>query len=361
MRRGHYVKLRGALFTAPACSKMGIGQGMLYTARLDRLETFMENSTQLLWRQQATLAGRRVLVMDANDPALAELPAEQLYLHADDYTVGAHQWAPLPTLPDDVDLVILPLPKSAERLELLLRAVAGQIETPMDVWLVGPAKGGIRGGVTRLSRFADDVTLLDSARHCKLYGGQLRPAQPLALEQVASLTTLDDLQVVSYPGVFSHGRLDEGSALLLEALAEGLPRGKVLDMGCGGGALSARLAHSGCQVTATDVSATAVAAATATLERNHLQGKVVGGDLYESIGARFEAIVTNPPFHDGRDRTMSITRRLIREAPEHLTDKGTLWMVANRELPYAQWLDQAFKHVQVVRETNRFRVYRALR
>lgn len=321
----------------------------------------MENSTQLLWRQQDALAHRRVLVMEANDPALADLPAGQLYLHADDYTVGAHQWAPLPTLPDDVDLVILPLPKAAERLELLLRALAGQISEPLELWLVGPAKGGIRGGVTRLSRFADDVTLLDSARHCKLYSARLRPGDALSLEQVASLITLDDLEVVSYPGVFSHGRLDEGSALLLDALAEGLPRGKVLDMGCGGGALSARLAHSGCQVTATDVSATAVAAATATLERNRLQGKVVGGDLYESIGARFETIVTNPPFHDGRDRTMSITRRLIREAPEYLGDNGTLWMVANRELPYVQWLDEAFKHVQVVSETSRFRVYRAVR
>ncbi|MFP1682896.1 methyltransferase [Alloalcanivorax sp. C16-1] len=321
----------------------------------------MENSTQLLWRQQESLADRRVLVTEANDPALADLPAGQLYLHADDYTVGAHQWAPLPTLPDDVDLVILPLPKAAERLELLLRALAGQIQAPLELWLVGPAKGGIRGGVTRLSRFADEVALLDSARHCKLYSARLRPGDTLSLEQVASLITLDDLQVVSYPGVFSHGRLDEGSALLLDALAEGLPRGKVLDMGCGGGALSARLAHSGCQVTATDVSATAVAAATATLERNHLQGKVVGGDLYESIGARFETIVTNPPFHDGRDRTMAITRRLIREAPEHLGDNGTLWMVANRELPYVQWLDEAFKHVQVVSETSRFRVYRAVR
>ena len=107
----------------------------------------MENSTRLLWRQEESLAGRRVLVVDANDPELADLPAEQVYLHADDYTVGAHQWAPLPTLPEDTDLVILPLPKSSERLELLLRGLAGSVEEPLEVWLVGPAKGGIRGGV----------------------------------------------------------------------------------------------------------------------------------------------------------------------------------------------------------------------
>ena len=144
----------------------------------------MENSTRLLWRQEESLAGRRVLVVDANDPELADLPAEQVYLHADDYTVGAHQWAPLPTLPEDTDLVILPLPKSSERLELLLRGLAGSVEEPLEVWLVGPAKGGIRGGVTRLSRHADGVTLVDSARHCKVYRGALRPGPALSLEQV---------------------------------------------------------------------------------------------------------------------------------------------------------------------------------
>ena len=40
----------------------------------------MENSTRLLWRQEESLAGRRVLVVDANDPELADLPAEQVYL-----------------------------------------------------------------------------------------------------------------------------------------------------------------------------------------------------------------------------------------------------------------------------------------
>lgn len=320
----------------------------------------MENSTQLLWRQEQRLAERRVLVVEANDPALSALPAERLYLHADDYTVGAHQWAPLPTLPEEVDLLILPLPKAAERLELLLRTLAGAIREPMELWLVGPAKGGIRGGVTRLSRFADQVEQLDSARHCKLYTSHLRPGPIVNLADTAAVVRVANLEVISYPGVFSHGRLDEGSALLLDALAEAAPRGKCLDVGCGAGALSATLAEGGCHVIATDVSATAVAATGETLERNHLQGTVVGGDLYESVGARFATIVTNPPFHDGRERTTAITRRLIRDAPDHLTGDGTLWMVANRELPYVRWLDDAFKHVQVVRESTRFRVYKAL-
>src|SRR5699024_9766503 len=123
----------------------------------------------------------------------------------------------------------------------------------------------------------------------------------------------------------------------------------------------------GCQVSAVDISATAVAASGATLERNGLQGRVEGGDLYgrrrPAVGQpgvgqgerapeggdwhrekphRFQAIITNPPFHDGRLRTTDTTRRLIEGAPARLRDDGVLWMVANRELPYAQWLSQGF-------------------
>ena len=321
----------------------------------------MQNSTRLLWRQEQALAGRRVLIADADDPDLASLPAGSLKVHSDDITVGAGDWAPLPVLDDDTDLAILPLPKSAERLELLLRTLAGARPVPPEVWLVGPAKGGIRGGVTRLKRHGDDVELVDSARHCKLYRARPRPGPVVGLAQVEKTLTVDGLTVVSYPGVFSHGRLDEGTALLLDALRESMPDGPVLDMGCGNGVLSATLARAGGRVTAVDVSATAVAATAATLERNGLSGRPRGGNLYHGLDERFQAVITNPPFHEGRDRTTDIARRLIQEAPKHLMDGGVLWMVANRELPYVQWLDEAFNQVRIVRETNRFRVYRASR
>lgn len=324
----------------------------------------MENSTQLLQRQAEALHGRSVLVVDANDAALAQLDAQaSVHLHADDFSIGAQQWAPAPTVPEGTDLLILPLPKAIDRLRFLLNWLAGEISAPMELWLVGPAKGGIRGALKYLDAHVDASELVDSARHCKLYRGMLQPGEKQSLAAWGSLISVGDQQVVSYPGVFSHGRLDEGSQLLLDSLSEArLPAaGKAIDVGCGAGVISVWLAHRGWQMQAVDVSASAVAASCESLQRNGLQGRVSGGDLFTPVQGPVDMIVTNPPFHDRRVRTTDITRRLIAEAPGYLRNQGELWLVANRELPYAQWLDEAFSQVQVAAETNRFRVYRAVR
>ena len=319
----------------------------------------MENTTRLLQRHAERLAESSVLIVDADDAALADLPTRGLVMHADLVTVPAAQHQPAPSLPADTDLLVVILPKSRERLSMLLGELARQLSVPTALWLVGPGKGGVKGAVRVLSEHADDVALLDSARHCKLYGARLRPAAGSALTPTVCWQ-YDDLLIYSLPGVFSHGRLDEGTALLLNALRRDMPDGSVLDMGCGAGVLSAFLARVGCRVTGCDASASAVAATRATLVGNQLAGEVLQSDLYRSLGdRRFDAIVTNPPFHDGLQQSTAVSARLIREAPRHLRAAGVLWLVANQGLPYEKWLRESFRHIEVADENRRYRVWRA--
>src|SRR5699024_12245595 len=56
----------------------------------------MENTTALLWRQEAALTQRNVFVVEADDPALASLPAKSLVLHSDWATVPAQQYSTRP-------------------------------------------------------------------------------------------------------------------------------------------------------------------------------------------------------------------------------------------------------------------------
>ena len=143
----------------------------------------MENTTQLLLRQSDALAGRNVLVVDANAPALKTLAVDAtVHVHADDYTIGAQQWSPAPTVPEGTDLLVLPLPKSIDRLRFLLNWLAGEITAPTELWLIGPAKGGIRGALKYLDAHVDESVLEDSARHCKLYSGLLQPGEKQSLK-----------------------------------------------------------------------------------------------------------------------------------------------------------------------------------
>lgn len=320
----------------------------------------MENTTRLLQRQATLLAGRRVLIIDANDEALGALPAAHLQLHGDLANLPLDQAAPVPHIPADTDLLIVILPKARERLDMLLATLAGALSAPMECWLVGPGKGGIRGALKQFARFTGtEPEPVDSARHCKLYRGELLPAAPASTADFVRRWPLGDLTLCSLPGVFSHGRLDDGTDLLLDALKERLPAGPVLDIGCGAGVLTATLAARGLAVTAVDVSATAVAATQLTLAENGLQAEVHHSDLYQAVPGRFRTLCTNPPFHEGLTHTTDISRRLISEAPKHLLPGGELLLVANQGLPYGDWLREHFAQVSVVRENRRFKVWRA--
>ncbi|MFN3714984.1 MAG: methyltransferase [Alcanivoracaceae bacterium] len=330
----------------------------------------MENTTRLLQRHEATLAQHRVLIVDADDPAVAQLPTRTLALHSDDSSLPGRQPDWLPVLPEGTDLAIVILPKSRERLRLLLASLAGQIRAPLTVWLVGAAKGGIRGGASDLADYADTVVAEDSARHCKLFSARLRPA-PFTLDEFRRHWQYDNLRVESLPGVFSHGRLDDGTALLLDTLlldklflnklAMPSAGSCVLDIGCGAGIISSVLARAGISVTAVDLSATAAAATRATLAANGLSATVLAGDLYAPISGRFDLIITNPPFHDGMHRTTAVSQQLILDAPRYLREQGRLILVANQGLPYGEWLQQAFRQVSVLAENRRFRVWQAVR
>lgn len=323
----------------------------------------MENTTQLLQRQFPEISQRSILIADANDASLRDLDASDLTLHADDILLAPDQWKMLPNVPANCDLIIIPLPKSLERLRFLLAALAADIHAPVECWLVGPSKGGIRGALKHFEQAVTDVVLIDSARHCKLYGGLLQPKSTFSAEHWRTCTPTPFGEILSYPGVFCHGRLDEGSALLLEALSSHLSapssgKNRAFDVGCGAGVLSMYLAKQGWQVQAADVSACAVQASQETLAHNQLQAQVMGGDLFSAFSGKVPLIVTNPPFHERRQRTTNITQRLIETAPRYLAPQGECWMVANRELPYFDWLNSAFSTVEIIKENKRFRIYR---
>ncbi|GGC80881.1 methyltransferase [Vreelandella lutescens] len=232
--------------------------------------------------------------------------------------------------------------------------------TPIDI--VGEHQGGVKRVPKVLSGLGMVCDKLDNARRCSLFATRtvVMEAPDSAWETFDAL----DIRLVSHPGVFGHGKVDEGTQLLLQALETALPKKplKVLDMGCGDGIISAWLAKRGHAVTAVDVSAFAAEACRRTLLANELEGTVLESDVYSALeGEQFDVIVSNPPFHQERDVSYGPSTRLINQASEHLNPKGQLILVANVFLPYPEKLQRAFGEFNSLADNRRFRVFRALK
>jgi 16S rRNA (guanine1207-N2)-methyltransferase len=177
----------------------------------------------------------------------------------------------------------------------------------------------------------------------------------------------EPLTYATKPGVFSWQRLDDGTRLMIEALQDRpLHVGDhVLDVGSGSGVLTliaARQAREG-HVVALDADCRAVEATRRTLAHNCIaNAEVALSDCGQAVAGRFfDVVVTNPPFHQEKGTTYAIAEQIIREAARCLCRRGRLYVVANSFLRYRPIIEVAFGNVQILRQSNRFTVWCAVR
>jgi len=168
------------------------------------------------------------------------------------------------------------------------------------------------------------------------------------------------------PGMFSHGEIDKGSALLAHHL-EGRLRGAVADFGAGWGYLSAECLKYPEKIERIDLYEAdfeALEAARGNLAS--LAGNVPLSfhwqDLVsEPVAGIYDTIVMNPPFHEGRAADVSLGQAFIAVAARRLKPGGRLLLVANRQLPYEATLKPLFRSVETLEEGQGFKVIEAKR
>jgi 16S rRNA (guanine1207-N2)-methyltransferase len=183
------------------------------------------------------------------------------------------------------------------------------------------------------------------------------PPQPAAEEYEAH-----GLKVLGLPGVFSAGKLDKATALLLDLL-DGLDlKGlKVLDLGCGSGVVGAWAASRGAEATLLDADLQSVRSAEATLEANQLAARVLHSDVDAALeDTQYDLVLSNPPFHVGRGVVLDITAEFVAAAWRRLKPGGRLVLVANEFLPYERLL-AGWQQVGSLAQQGGFKVLSATR
>ncbi len=160
------------------------------------------------------------------------------------------------------------------------------------------------------------------------------------------------LECEALPGVFSSGKLDVASKVLLKHLPK-LSGKTVLDIGAGYGALGGMLALEGAVVTMLEDDWFSVQSIERTLQLNQLKAQALHSDVDSSLtkDAKFDFIVMNPPFHVGRDIILDVALEFIQAAKRHIAQHGQVWLVANHFLPYEQALSSLGRVREVARES----------
>jgi 16S rRNA (guanine1207-N2)-methyltransferase len=331
----------------------------------------MDPRSEVLLRQADSFQGRWLMAGLPADDLLGQLPqARGWSWHAGDHAAlearfagRSHFGTEAPN--DEIDGAVLFLPKARDLTHYLLNALASRL-AGRTLYLVGEKRGGIEGAAKQLHDFGKPRKI-DSARHCQLWAVDIEVApQPLALESLAQRYELEladgPLSVISLPGVFSHGRLDRGTALLLDFL-DGLPTGHVLDFGCGAGVLGAMIKrrYPQSQVTLLDVDAFAVASSRLTLAANGLEGEVLIGDGIDAAPQPLAAILSNPPFHTGVHTDYRASETMLKKSREHLQKGGELRIVANAFLRYQPLMQEHVGPCKTLHEGGGFKIYSAIR
>lgn len=148
----------------------------------------------------------------------------------------------------------------------------------------------------------------------------------------------------SRPGVFSHRRLDTGARALINAM-EIHPNLRVLDLGCGSGAVgvAAALRQPTAEIWAVDSNPRAVQCAELSAARNGVTNLTTRLDADGSSlpGGHFDLILANPPYYS----QYRLAELFLKTAVQSLNDAGELLLVTKSPAWFREHLPEWFRDV----------------
>lgn len=282
---------------------------------------------------------------------------------------------------------IVYITKSKEESKYMVEQLIASTSNNATLFAVGANDEGIKGFETQLKAITP-CQKIDNARKCVLLGIENSDELSNIYEKKYSQYSFDiykinmdtcssenikesdnTITINTLSGVFSAKKLDLGTKFLLETFKNELESKvfnsneikDVLDVGCGSGVISIYLSKllPKAKIDASDINAFAISSLIKNNETNNTQVNGFVSDMFSNINKKYDLIISNPPFHQGAGikQLLEPTKKMIKEASSHLTRNGSLLIVANSFLAYAEVLKESFKEVKVIAQNNKYKVY----
>jgi 16S rRNA (guanine1207-N2)-methyltransferase len=309
------------------------------------------------------LAGRILLVNQGDLPALIDARGLRCTVWNRRLTTGlpAAPWPPA----GPFDVALVRLPKARDDQEMTAHAALSVLARSGRIVLYGGNDEGIRTAAGMLEDLSGAVETIAARGHGRVLSAE-RPKHAQRFKRtLADWRIVSTIEIggrsrswVSYPGVFAAGRIDEGTALLLGAIPHLQAGARVLDYGCGSGVIGATVLaqEPGIALDMLDSDAMALEAA-----RENVPGAraVLGTRVGDAGPQSYDAILSNPPLHQGFAQDPRLLEQLVVDAPSHLAPGGVLQIVVQRRIAMERQLVKSFGRADITAENAHYRVWQA--
>jgi 16S rRNA (guanine1207-N2)-methyltransferase len=344
-----------------------------------------DQSVELLVQQLSRIQGKCLIVADENWAtaswqSVAHSGSSSRTLYSNRYEIAeSAKQAGIETCFNDFDFSALE-PASFEH--ILFRVSK---ERPVSHHIINQASVLLKPeGQLLLSGEKNDGVKTYADHACKLFGDRCKPQKngnyylAAITKYAVSNKLLDDkdylnlrpiksseeLPLKSKPGIFGWNKIDQGSVFLIEHLpaflqsyGEKNPPQSLLDLGCGYGYLScAASLHGFQQITATDNNAAALRACETNFAALNINGNIIAGDAGSQISGRFDAIICNPPFHQGFNIDSALTEKFLSASKRLLAPSGKALFVVNNFIALEKKAQDYFANVEEVARSGSFKL-----
>ncbi|MEB7385428.1 class I SAM-dependent methyltransferase [Staphylococcus xylosus] len=176
-----------------------------------------------------------------------------------------------------------------------------------------------------------------------------------------------DLELVTDAGVFSKGKIDFGSDLLVKTFLKTYPPGptkNIIDVGCGYGPIGLMIAkvspHH--EVTMVDVNQRALNLSRKNKKRNRIENVEVkeSDGLSQVEDNTYDFVLTNPPIRTGKE----VVHRILEDAYVKLKLDGELFVVIQKKqgMPSAKKkMQDTFDNVEVLEKSKGYYILRSVK
>ncbi|TMP04312.1 23S rRNA (guanine(1835)-N(2))-methyltransferase [Pseudoalteromonas sp. S3178] len=272
----------------------------------------------------------------------------------------------LSALPEDVDLVLIKIPRNVGFLQFQLSELSEVLTPGTPVIAAGKTKEIHNSTIKAFEQYIGETKTSLAVKKSRLIlstakGGYKAADFPVTWELEGT-----EFNITNHANVFSRDSLDIGARFFFNYLPQTPKAKSIIDLGCGNGVVGL-MTLSRCpnaSVTFVDESYMAVESARLNVELNQgdkfdncefIENDCLTGFERDSV----DMVLCNPPFHQAQAVTDHIAWQMFKQAKDTLKEGGELRIIGNRHLDYHDKLNRMFGNCKLLGSNKKFVVLSA--